>query len=758
MRFTDEQERVIAHAQGHAWVSAVAGSGKTSVLVERIARLLRTGVAADRIVVVQFNKFAQEKFAADLARRLGDRKAPEVRTFHSLGRSMCLRLEAISRLPKAQIKPSTDRIQRAAIRNAWRMEKASSDRPGPDVEAAFIAFVGQVKSQLSPAEDVFNKGDYPLAWKPFIRAFALYEDERIRRRWRTYDDLCWEPVIALQQEPQLWRLFQTYDHLMVDEAQDSNEVQYEMLRGISGNGASVMMVGDVDQTIYEWRGANTNLMLHRFPVDFAPATRYPMTRTFRFGPEVALMATQLITHNQQRDDKIVVAADARKDTRIRQLVQRENGPSGLIEDLKQYQAGGMLHTCLMLSRYTLGTIPYELEMFEAGIPYHFYGRASTFLVPELASMIGALAVATNFWPVEQEQREVFIQSMLAVPSMYVPAEELDRVVDQMVVLSDSDPSRLHEPLVKLAGHLEVRGVRAASNVRDRAQAIELLCSGAMGGQKVDAILGLWSQVVGLDEHLNKSAHQSGDVARGDTSHLVKQFRRLADGFQSATELLDQLGAGACLVKEKPPEGDHLHIRTIHGSKGLEADVVYLAGLVEGQFPAQMGGSEEEERRLAYVAVTRARKELILLHPQDDGLDALNEDLAKQDDHAPAHRRASSYVYDGEIGLSRVVARAMRTGESVEVECRTAEVTSRYLDEAGVAHIRVKGGTRPRSRRRRLTAQDRITPGMHVWTERLGDCEVVRFLYGPVWQVRYGPDGQLAYEALVGAAWVWEEMP
>lgn len=754
LSFTDEQMAVIQHDDGHAAVSAVAGSGKTSVLVERIARLRRHGVSARSIIVVQFNKSAQLNFGAALAERLNSSTAPDVRTFHSIGLGLCKRLVAQGHLTPAKVTNNVYRAQVMALRRAWMANQRNNERPNAEIEQAFVDFVGQVKAQIEPVEVFFKIGNFPADWQPFIEAFKDFEAFRIKARLRTFDDMCWEPVMRMKDQPDLWTQFQMFDHVLVDEAQDVSPVQYEIVRGIAGDRANVMLVGDDDQSIYGWRGARHDILLHQFPRDFAPCARYPMTRTFRFGDAVALMASQVITVNQDRTDKITIAHSSTPDTTIRRLPQRTGQDSGLVDELLPLKSQGRLHEVMILSRYTLDSIAYELELIQAGIPYFFYGRAATMHVPELAGLIGALAIASGYWPVSMDERGPFLAAMLTVPPIYLSAEDIGNVVDEMVPMTESNSDRIFEPLARLAERLRVDQHASAGRVADRVQAIRLLASGALRNQSPDTVLGTWVQVVNLEDFLSKGRNRpnAGEGIGGNTAQtqtIVQDFRRLAKGHGSSRELLEHLGPMAGKVAEHPPNEDHVRIRTIHGAKGLQSDRVYVLGLARGQFPSPYSRDEEEERRLAYVALTRVRKELVLMHPDDPTLEGQLADLSTL---ADGPRKASDYLFDGDIGLSVALAKQIRSmnADTRTIDCRDARVANRYLKEAGVGHIKLKAAAA--TRRRRITPRDTIRPGMKVWIERLGNCVAVSKIYDSVWWVQpHG--GERAMETLTNAGWL-----
>lgn len=751
--FTTEQQAVVDHRAGHALVSAVAGSGKTTVLVERIARLVRAGEDPSRILVIQFNKAAQLQFAARLKRRLGEQEAPDVRTFHSVGLGLCKRLVDIGKLPPAKTPkgPLQDKLARIALRDAWRAALGDNEYPSREVVDEFRQFMTLVKAQTRPAREFFSRHGYPPQHRPFIDAFDRFEQARHEGRFRFFDDMLADPVLALLLTPALWAPFVRFDHILVDEAQDMSEIQYELVKGIAGDRANLMFVGDVDQCIYSWRGSDPSFLIETFARDFAPCTRYPMTYTFRFGPSVALFASHLITKNVHRDDKLVIAHPRNPNTAIRRLPYQGIQDSGLVRDIEPLFRGKQLRSAMVLARYYSSFVPYEIELARAGIPFHVVGRVPLVFVPEIACLVAALAITTNHWPVDDELREVFLQATLTVPTLYLPEQLPSSLAAEMAELSFTSPRDIHRPLLQCARTFAGSNQRLAQRLRERADALSLLASGALAGDKPEVVMGAYVRLTGLREHIANQGARTDEVS--ELRANVEAFMALAGSYENTIELLDMLGPLAAHREEQPPTGDFLPLLSIHRAKGLEARTVYVVGLASGNFPRAGGGDDdaEEERRLAYVAVTRPTHELVLLHPSDQALDAHVGDIAAHP--KPGELRvASPYLYDGEIGLARSIADAIHSRLETEICCRDPRVAARYLVQANIIGIQLTAAAAPARPLRRLTPKDTIRPGMQVWTERHGVCQVLKHLYGPVYALR-DAEGNTTHDALPNNAWV-----
>jgi DNA helicase-2/ATP-dependent DNA helicase PcrA len=302
MNLTDEQLRIINHSGGHARVSAVAGSGKTTTMVARVGQLLQQGVSANLVMVLMFNKSARDSFAEAMQNRLPSAaQLPEVRTFHSLGMRLVNSFTKRGALPPYSLVTEEYIQEKLARQVANEVYRESQDNDGwlaGDEVEEFITFIDRVKSTVTGPAEVFKKLDLSTRYSYFIKAFDLFEKVRRERKIRFYADLIHEPLMAMLADSELadW-VTDRVDHIIVDEYQDINEAQQQLLKILAGSRARVMVVGDVDQCIYEWRGARPEYITTRFQLDFPKPENYMLSYTFRYGHQLSLAANHLISWN-----------------------------------------------------------------------------------------------------------------------------------------------------------------------------------------------------------------------------------------------------------------------------------------------------------------------------------------------------------------------------------------------------------------------------------------------------------------------------
>ena len=293
LHYTAEQQAIIEHSSGHALVNAVPGSGKTESLVARIAYLLEQKVDPRSIKVIMYNKSA----ATDFQRRLSGvvpptMTLPDIRTFHSQGYEIIERLSGVLNLQSWELE-TNPRVSRALCRQVLKKHQQADDLAAVDTLQSIIT---AVKSRYDKQPTYQGRQDCDeMQW------FHTFETLRKERQIRFFADLLYDSMALLDKHPELAVLFQTtYQHIIVDEYQDSNQCQQQLLKRLAGTKASMMVVGDVNQTIYEFIGSDPTIMLEQFDQDFTDARHYSLSRTFRFGSTLAKMANHLIANNKTR--------------------------------------------------------------------------------------------------------------------------------------------------------------------------------------------------------------------------------------------------------------------------------------------------------------------------------------------------------------------------------------------------------------------------------------------------------------------------
>ncbi|SKA21098.1 ATP-dependent helicase [Novilysobacter spongiicola] len=674
--YTEEQLRVVEHRHGHAVVAAVAGSGKTETLVGRVRYLLRDH-APERITVVMFNRDARESFRRRFERAVGG-SAPEIRTFNSMGNKIVNRFVDLGLLPPAEIVEKDYRrtkLAKLALTAVFREIEGDDATPDKELIDAFIAFVLLVKTDVKSAEAVFEERRYGKSATGFPRAFLLFEHERAKQRIRFFEDQLYDPVRLMLKSPDAQRyVANKVDHLIVDEAQDVNAIQITLLKILAGTRAQVMLVGDEDQSIYEWRGARPDYLTRGFEKDFNGATRYTLPHTFRFGHALSLSASQLIAQNTNRNPKISISAAGTPDTRIRCL-PLPLGLSGLGVHIRDaIKAGADPDEVAVLVRTYSMSVALELDLHHHGIPHFVYGRPPLSRIPEITAMVAVLQLACGQWKkLESEELRSLIRSLIQRPALYLDAATANALVDEVI----KDPRGISDA-IRSAITPRMKAFQV-DQIRDRADLIEIIATKTRPDEGVVAVLDRY--LIGTDFEI--SVEKQSATAEEAESILanVAAFKLIAAKHTGTVEaFLDEIDPLIDSANAQAPHEPHVWIGSIHRAKGAQWPHVFVPGLAARSFPREGAEAEEveAERRLFYVAATRAVDALYLAHPICADFIETERSLACATEHTETSP-VSKFLWELDLALARHASRALRSGQFLPVPVSRPEVANAYLD-------------------------------------------------------------------------------
>ena len=683
MRWTDGQLEVINYNGGHAKVIAVAGSGKSTVLVERIVRLIQDGTPAERIGVFMFNDSASNSFKQKLKARLRlpAKKTPKTSTFHSLANRICKDLTSCGALPNFKLE--TDQRVQLKLAKATLL-KVTRDKPSNELVEAFTSFVGIVKSDIISARDKLPEMD-DLTGKPspayFPEAFDEFERQRHSLGVRFFADLLYDAHNAMAKQPSLQAaMCLNVDHLLIDEYQDITEIQQSLITMIAGN-AKVMVVGDVDQAIYDWAGARPEYLESLFEVDFPQAKTFFLNFTFRFGHEISLLSNAVIANNPRRLDYCCLSHGSTPRTRVTSECESPDGSEVARLVQEWISQGGRYSDVAILVRLHACSAGPEIGMLSAGIPYKTASsetvldrRETRMVIGYLRSAIGRLGAADPAGVAGAK----YLEAMLTCPSLPVHSDVISGLATRLAssgrdLLTIAEHSLASEGLedwvcVKVRSRLKtIQEATAVSGASDAADFLECVY------QDVD----LFAQL--------RRASYSVEAAN-DKVALLTTLQELVRGMsiKQAVSFFDDFLARASKMKfEAGATKNAVTIHSAHASKGLEWPLVIIPGLREGLFPADTKDSATRlhaERRLFYVACTRAVQRLHLLHPHDTDLDEANQaGLGSVPDGARSV--ASRFLFESNPSMAVAGANAVYDGYGVVQGANTAHVARYALDLA-----------------------------------------------------------------------------
>lgn len=736
--YTPEQIKVIEHGEGHAVVSAVAGSGKTETLVGRVRQLLKEHTPA-QIAVVMFNRDAREAFQKRCQKAIAG-PAPEIRTFNSMGNKIVQRLVSQGLLPDAKIVEKDFQRAKIAAQVFTRVFKSiNGDDAAPDKELIdeFISFILLVKSEVRSAEEVFDSRPYGKSALGFPDAFRLYEQQRIKMKIRFFEDQVYDPVKLLLRHPEYQRLIANkVDHLIVDEAQDVNGIQIELLKMLAGTRAKVMLCGDEDQAIYEWRGAKPDYITRGFERDFSGATRYTLPHTFRFGHTLSLAASHVITRNANRNPKISISAPTTPKTRIHSF-GLALGTAGFGELVSASLADGFKpdEIAILVRTYSVA-VALELELHQHGIPYFVYGRPPLQRIPEISAMVGVLQLASGRWKnLPTDEARFVINSLLWRPALYLSKEAIHAVIDRSL----EQPDHLSEA-VRSAITPQLQPFQA-DQIRDRADLLDIIATCTDPDEKPVQLLDRYLSGTSFDKSIIKQS-PTAEVAETILAN-VAAFRALAAKHEGTiAEFLDDIDPLIDSTNLDPPSVPHVWIGSIHRAKGAQWPIVMLPGLAARSFPRDHITQEEleAERRFFYVAMTRAVEELYLIHPVDSDFDNAIKDI-KSDAKRGFECPTSPFLWEMDLAVARYAAEAIENEgpfESVPLESPAVanEYFKRFPFAKDWAFTRLPRGAVRRPAETPIGSLASLREGVRVHHDTFGPGTFERWVDNRVYHVRF----------------------
>ncbi|MDN5870130.1 MAG: DNA helicase II [Nitrococcus sp.] len=612
------QREAVTLACGQALIVAGAGSGKTRVLTHRAAWLLQAeGAAPHSVLAVTFTN----KAAAEMRARIGEligivSGGMWIGTFHGLAhRLLRLHWREAGLTQHFQILDAED--QRRLIRRTLRNLGIDESRWPPRQIQGFINSrkdEGQRPADSEP-HDAYSKQMRQLyqAYEEACRAGGLVDFAELLLR--SYELLRTQPAL-------LEHYRQRFRHILVDEFQDTNRIQYKWLRLLMDSKTDVFIVGDDDQSIYGWRGARVENM-QRLRED-EPRTRVlRLEQNYRSTRTILEAANALIASNSSRLGKrlwtdgaigepIAMYAAFSEQDEARFVVERIHG---LIEG-----DGYARRDCAVLYRSNAQSRAFEEALLARGIPYRVYGGLRFFERAEIKDALAYLRLLVN------RDDDASFERVINTPTRGIGGKTLDALRDHARQRQTSLCQAAYDLL--RAGGLSGRAARVTSAFLDLLESLSGQSAGEALADRIETVLAQ----CGLREHYAKERSERGLDRVENLDELItaartfEQVREAADEMDSLTEFLAHaaLEAGDAQTGEWE---DGVQLMTLHSAKGLEFQVVFLVGLEEGLFPHRMAKDEpgrlEEERRLCYVGITRARERLFLtfaerrrLHGQD----------------------------------------------------------------------------------------------------------------------------------------------
>ena len=600
---------------GPVLVLAGAGSGKTRVLTHRIAWLIQTGDAsAYSVLAVTFTNKAAAEMRARVEKLLGvPGGALWLGTFHGIAhRLLRLHWREAGLVQSFQILDAEDQLR--VIKKLLKAQNLDESRWIPrDIQY----FINKHKDEGRRPQHLRSGAD--AAEAQLLKLYAQYEETCARTGVIDFAELLLRAYELWRDQPQLLEHYRTrFRHVLVDEFQDTNAIQYAWIRLLVGAQGAPFVVGDDDQSIYRWRGARVE-NLHQFREDFPHAQLYRLEQNYRSSGSILEAANALIANNSGRLGKTLWTSGARGEP-VRLYAafnERDEADFVLARILEWTRRGGLRRDAAILYRSNAQSRTFEEALISARVPYRVYGGLRFFERAEIKDALAYLRLCMN------RDDDASFERVVNLPERGIGTRTVDAIREAARAGGSSLWCAAAEAPDAALG-------RAATAVRAFLQLIESM-------SRAIASLPLYEQV---DHVINASAlllhHQKEKADRGEARvENLLELVSAARGFDPEGDVppLQSFLAHAVLESgegQGTQAEDCVQMMTLHTAKGLEFPLVFLCGMEDGLFPHQRSLNDleslEEERRLCYVGMTRAMRQLYFTYAEQrrlHGVDSYN---------------------------------------------------------------------------------------------------------------------------------------
>ncbi|TSA01886.1 MAG: DNA helicase II [Methylococcus sp.] len=591
-------------------VLAGAGSGKTRVLVHRIAWLISAiNVPPQRILAVTFtNKAAQEmRFRIERLLNLSTREL-WIGTFHGLAHRLLRRHALEAKLPPGfQIIDSGDQLR--VIKRLLKSLEIDESRWPPKQLLWYINGLkdeGRRARHLAEASDPFER--------QMQRVYRSYEELCDRSGLVDFAELLLRALELLRDDPALLDFYQRkFEHVLVDEFQDTNKIQYAWLRLLTQPRDNLFAVGDDDQSIYSWRGALVENLQH-FQTDYPHNKLVRLEQNYRSTGHILAAANALITHNQDRLGKHLWTEDGSGEPLSLYAAFNEVDEAYFVANRVQSWAseGNARSDAAILYRSNAQSRQFEEKLMAMNIPYRVYGGLRFFERQEIKDALAYLRLLIN------PKDDAAFERIINTPPRGIGA----KMIDTLRLFARKEETTLWEAMLSLIESKELSARAKNPLIHFRATMAALLDSTehlALAARTHEVI-----QQTGLLAHYRKEKGEQAEQRVENLEELITAARQfeIEPTLDPDMPLMDQFLSHAALESgenQSEPATDCVQLMTLHAAKGLEFDLVFLVGLEEGLFPSLQSMEDlarlEEERRLCYVGITRAKQRLVLSYAE-----------------------------------------------------------------------------------------------------------------------------------------------
>lgn len=590
----DRQKEAVLASDGPLLILAGAGSGKTSVLTTKVAYLIEEkGIDPRNIVAITFTNKAAKEMKERIIKLVGPKGYDiQISTFHSFGlriiRENYLKLGYGSNFT---IIDSDDSV--TVIKKILKDMNIDTTRYNPKF----------IKSQISSAK---NEMVSPEKYKALVndeisdityKAYKKYQETLLRNNSLDFDDLLVKPIELFSKHPDVLQNYQElFKYIFIDEYQDTNEAQYLLSKMISTKYKNICVVGDDSQSIYSWRGANFRNILN-FEKDYKDAKVILLEQNYRSTKTILNAANSVIKNNVQKKDKnLWTENETGEKIKYVRAIDEKDEASFVTREIKNLKEQGVsLDDMAVLYRTNAQSRTIEEGFLNSNIPYRIVGAFAFYSRKEIKDLLAYLKLIYN------TKDDVSLMRIINYPKRKIGAKTIDNLSMDAVLNNSS----MFESIEK-GKELEFK--KLILEMKEKSESLSLT-------EIIDMVL----EKSGIKEELENEHTLEADIRLENLEEfksITKTFEE-ESGITSLEDFLNEVSLVSDVNDQKNDNSPKVTLMTTHAVKGLEFKYVFVIGMEENIFPhvncIEEQGGLEEERRLCYVAITRAKKKLYLLN-------------------------------------------------------------------------------------------------------------------------------------------------
>lgn len=603
MKYSKEQSDAIMHVAGPMLVAAGPGSGKTTVITERIKYLIESaGINPADILVITFTKAAANEMEKRFKAMTGEGSYPvRFGTFHSI---FFWIIKTAYNLDNSSVMTETEKrimIERVISEIFSRQKSNAGDfditrysiySSKDEVLSSIISQIGIVKADMIDVDNYYSSDMPENVFRQIYRAFEAKKKREGKIDFDDMQSMCYQ--LLMSREDILKQCNRLFKYIMVDEFQDSNKIQYEIFKLLAGNEKNVFVVGDDDQSVYGFRGARPEIM-RQFERDFPNTRTVILGKNFRCDINITKASSAVIRENKKRFDKKLISCSAHEGTVSVILTSDEQEQYKLVlAGIDSHVKKGIpLEKQAVLYRTNMQPRRLALMLNRYGIPYVMND------------------IMTNIFD------NYFVRGI--IDYMRVASGDMSRATFLRIM---NKPGRYLKREVLVKDPVDYDDIRYRLRYKDYAvERLDKLFADIklLKKMKPYAAMNFIRKGVGFDDYIKWYCDEK-KIDMSEAEDILEEFSQIISGMESYGELFEFMSEYDEILREanrKKNDRTGISLMTMHSAKGLEFDVVYIIDFIEGVMPykkAKTLPELEEERRMVYVAMTRARNELYMYSP------------------------------------------------------------------------------------------------------------------------------------------------